>query len=143
MKPVIDEKLIWYVYYKDEPVAMWISIPDINSLFKKFNGRFGLLQKLRFIWMLRRREINKFVGIVFGVVPEHQGKGVDSYMILEGATVIRKLKHYTDFEMQWIGDFNPKMISIAENLGTKKTRILKTYRYLFDRTKEFNRHPIL
>ena len=143
MKPVIDEKVIWYVYYKNEPVAMWVNLPDINQLFAKFNGRFGLLEKLRFVWMLRRRRINKFIGLVFGIAPEHQGKGVDSFMIIEGANLIQKEKLYEDFEMQWIGDFNPKMVSIAENLGTYKSRVLKTYRYLFDRNAEFVRHPIL
>jgi hypothetical protein len=43
MKPVIDEKVIWYVYYKNEPVATWVNLPDINQLFRKFNVRFGLL----------------------------------------------------------------------------------------------------
>jgi hypothetical protein len=143
MKPVIDEKIIWYVYYKNDPVAMWVNLPDINQLFKKFNGHFTLIDKLRFILMLKARKINKFIGLVFGIVPEHQGKGIDSYMILEGATLIRNEKLYDDFEMQWIGDFNPKMVSIAENLGTYKSRTLITYRYLFDRRKEFKRHPFL
>jgi len=143
MKPIIDEKIIWYVYYKNEPVAMWVNLPDINQLFRRFNGKLGLLQKLWFLWMLKRRTTNKMVGVVFGVVPEHQGKGVDAYMIIEGATPIQMENLYENYEMQWIGDFNPKMVSIAENLGTKKTRILKTYRYLFDSTKEFRRHPML
>ncbi|MEO8085238.1 MAG: hypothetical protein ABI763_00370 [Bacteroidota bacterium] len=143
MKPVIDEKVIWFVYYKNEPVAMWINLPDINQIFGKFNGRFGLIEKLRFVWMLRKRISDKFIGLVFGVVPEHQGKGVDSFMIVEGAKVIQTGKLYKDYEMQWIGDFNPKMVTIAENLGTQKSRILKTYRYLFDRTKPFERHRIL
>ncbi|MBK6396970.1 MAG: hypothetical protein IPF75_01555 [Bacteroidetes bacterium] len=143
MKPVIDEKLIWYVYYKNEPVGMWVNLPDINQIFKKFNGKFGLLQKLQFIIELKRRRIKKMYGLVFGLVPEHQGKGVDAYMILEGATMMRKENIYHDYEMQWIGDFNPKMVAIAENLGTYKSRILVTYRFLFDRNKEFTRHPFL
>lgn len=143
MKPVIDEKVIWYVYYKNEPVAMWVNLPDINQLFGMFNGRFGWKEKLRFLWMLKRRRTRKFIGLVFGVVPEHQGKGIDSFMIVEGARYIQKRKLYEDFEMQWIGDFNPKMITIAENLGTYKSRTLKTYRFLFDRTAEFKRHPML
>lgn len=143
MKPVIDEKLIWYVYYKNEPVGMWVNLPDINQIFKKFNGKFGLLQKLQFIIELKRRRIKKMYGLVFGLVPEHQGKGVDAYMILEGATMMRKENIYHDYEMQWIGDFNPKMVAIAENLGTYKSRVLITYRYLFDRNKEFLRHPII
>jgi len=33
---------------------------------------------------------------------------------------------------------------VAESFGeTFPTRTLATYRYLFDRTKEFKRHPIL
>ena len=143
MKPVIDEKIIWFVYYKNEPVAMWVNLPDINQIFRKFNGKMSLIEKIRFVWMLRQRKIRKFIGLVFGIVPEHQGKGVESYMIVEGATFIRNKKLYEDFEMQWIGDFNPKMVSVAENLGTQKSRILKTYRFLFDPKKEFKRHPIL
>lgn len=143
MKPVMDEKLIWFVYYKNEPVAMWVNLPDINQLFRKFNGRFGIIEKLRFILMMKTSTLNKFIGLVFGVIPEHQGKGVDSYMILEGATVIRNERKYEDYEMQWIGDFNPKMVSVAESLGTYKSRVLKTYRYLFDRNIPFERHRML
>jgi hypothetical protein len=143
MKPVMDEKVLWYVYYKDEPVAMWISLPDINQYFRKFNGRFGWLEKIRFYFMLKSGKTKKFVGIVFGVVPEHQAKGVDSFLIIEAANLIQKEHLYDDFEMQWIGDFNPKMIAICEDLGTWMNRTFITYRYLFDRTKEFKRHPIL
>jgi hypothetical protein len=143
MKPVIDEKIIWYVYYKDEPVAFWINLPDINQIFKHFNGKFGWIEKLRFLWMLKTRKTRRMIGLVFGVVPEHQGKGVDSFMIVEGANLIQKRILYDDFEMQWIGDFNPKMISVAESLGTWPTRTLITYRYLFDRNKPFTRHPII
>ncbi len=143
MKPVIDPKAIWFVYYEGQPVAMWINLPDINQLFRLFHGRFGWKEKLRFIWMLKTGKINKLIGLVFGIVPEHQGKGVDSFMIVEGATFLRKYSRYNDYEMQWIGDFNPKMVSVAESLGTVKSRVLVTYRYLFDRTKRFERHPFL
>ena len=50
---------------------------------------------------------------------------------------------YDAYEMQWIGEFNPKMINVAESLGTYRSRKLITYRYLFDRTKQFKPHPIL
>jgi hypothetical protein len=81
--------------------------------------------------------------LVFGIVPEFQGKGVDSYMIVEGAKTIQVKSHYEDYEMQWIGDFNPKMINVAESLDAYRSRLLITYRYLFDQSKEFRRHPVL
>jgi hypothetical protein len=139
----MDGDAVWYTYYKNEPVGMWINLPDINQYFKKFNGKLGLIEKLRLLLMLKRRETRKLIGLVFGIVPEHQGKGVDALMIVEGQKHFVKNNLYDEFEMQWIGDFNPKMVSIAENLGTKRSRVLVTYRYLFDRNKEFKRHPIL
>ncbi|MBS1946916.1 MAG: hypothetical protein JST47_04040 [Bacteroidetes bacterium] len=143
MKPVIDESVSWFVYYKNEPVAIWVNLPDLNQWFKYLNGRFGIWQKLKFLWIRKTKKCNKFVGLVFGVVPQWQGKGVDSYMIIEGAKIIQKELKYEKYEMQWIGEFNPKMINVAESLGTHRSRLLATYRYLFDRTKEFRKHPIL
>jgi hypothetical protein len=143
MKPVMDEKISWFVYYKGEPVATWINLPDINQWFKYLNGKFSLWHKLKFLWYKKTKPCKKFVGLVFGVVPEWQGFGVDSYMIIEGANLIRKECPYDKYEMQWIGEFNPKMINVAEYLGTYRSRILTTYRYLFDRTREFKPHPIL
>lgn len=144
MKPVMDERIIWFVYHKEEPVAMFVNLPDLNQYFKHMNGQFGLLQKLYFLWLQKTRPSKKFSGLVFGVVPEFQGKGIDSFMIVEASKVIKDDTPYTDYEMQWIGDFNPKMINIAESMAeTTRSRILTTYRYLFDRSREFKRHPIL
>ncbi len=154
MKPVMDEKISWFAYYKGEPIAIWINLPDINQWFKEMHGQFDLLHKLKFLWLKSTVKTSKFVGLVFGVVPEFQGKGVDSYIIVEGATTIQNINLnngepaldkllYQEYEMQWIGEFNPKMVNVAEALGTYRSRILTTYRYLFDRTKEFKRHPVL
>ncbi|MEO9210650.1 MAG: hypothetical protein ABI208_06100 [Ginsengibacter sp.] len=144
MKAIMDEKLIWFIYYREvDPIAFWINLPEVNQIFKHFNGKFGLFEKLRFLWLKWRSKNTKFTGIVFGVVPEYQGRGIDSYMIMQGAECMKNHTHYTELELQWQGDFNPKMLNISKNIGAKKSRMLTTYRYLFDRTKEFKRHPIL
>ncbi len=143
MKPVMDEHLSWFVYHNDEPVAFWVNLPDLNQYFKHMNGKFGIAQKIRFLLLQKFGKCSRFIGIVFGIIPEFQGRGVDAYMIVEGAAVIQKQAKYEDYEMQWIGDFNPKMINIAESLGTYRSRNLATYRYLFDREKPFKRHPFL
>ncbi|MCF6404055.1 hypothetical protein L3C95_14265 [Chitinophaga filiformis] len=143
MSAAMDEKIVWFAYHNNEPVACWLNLPELNQFFKHMNGKFGLFQKLQFLYMKLMKKCKKFTGIVFGVVPEFQGKGVDAFMIVEGAKVIQHKLPYTQYELQWIGDFNPKMLNIAESLGTQPSRKLITYRYLFDRTKEFHRHPIL
>lgn len=143
MKPVLDEEIIWFVYHEDKPIACWVNLPDLNQFFKHLNGKFGLWQKLKFLYLKRFGKCDRVMGIVFGIVPDFQRKGVDAYMIVEGARAMLKRAKYKYYEMQWIGDFNPVMINLAESLGTYRSRNLCTYRYLFDRNKAFERHPFL
>lgn len=143
LKPVINEHISWFVYEKERPIAMWMNIPDLNQWFRYLNGKFSLWHKLKFLVLKKFIKNRKMVGLVFGVVPEWQRKGIDGYMIWEGTRHFRKTTSFEDYEMQWIGDFNPKMIKIAENLETTVTRKLATYRYLFDRSQPFERHKIL
>jgi hypothetical protein len=146
MKPIMDEKIVWYAYYENEPVAIFINLPDLNQWFKHLHGKFGLLQKIKFLWVKQFTKNKKFTGLVFGVIPEWQGKGVDGYIIGESAKNYLQTAAcpYEDYEMQWIGDFNPKMLNVASSLGdVQRSRNLCTYRYLFDRDKEFVRHPVL
>ena len=143
MKPIMDEKIIWYVYYKDKPIALFVNLPDLNQWFKHLNGKFDLFHKLKFLWVKKTKPCTKFNGIVFGIVPEFQGKGIDAFIAGEAYKTVINME-YSEYEMQWIGDFNPKMLNVALSLGdVHQTRQLITYRYLFDRTKEFVRHPML
>jgi hypothetical protein len=145
MKPVMDEKIIWFAYHHDKPIAIFINLPDLNQWFKHLDGKFDLLHKLKFLWVKKTKPCRKFTGLVFGVVPEFQGKGIDAFIIRESDKVIKTpVVPYTEYEMQWIGDFNPKMLNVGMTLGdVYESRRLTTYRYLFDRTREFKRHPIL
>ena len=54
----MDERVIWFAYYKEDPIAMFINIPDVNQYFKHFNGQLGLLQKIHLLWMKWRK--NKY-----------------------------------------------------------------------------------
>ena len=143
MKPVMDKNLIWFVYHNEKPIAFWVNLPELNQIFKHLNGKFGLFAKLKYLWLKKKGVCNKFTGIVFGVIPSYQGKGIDYYMIVKGAEVIQKQNQYNELELQWQGDFNPKILNVSKNLGASQSRLLTTYRYLFDRSKEFKRHPIL
>ncbi len=140
MKQIIDPKLIIFAYYKNEPIAFFIMIPDLYQIIRRFNGKFNILNKLRLLYLLKIKKVcTRAVGLIFGVVPEFQGKGVAEGMILYFEDEVSKGVNYTDLEMNWIGDFNPKMIKLVKQISgeIKKTHI--TYRYLFDRSKEFTR----
>lgn len=143
MKPVMDEKIAWFVYHNNQPVSVFINLPDLNQWFKYLDGQFNWWNKLKLFWLMKKKPSRKMVGLVFGVTPEYQGRGLDAYMIIEASIMLRQYS-YDQYEMQWIGDFNPKMINVAKRMGeTWPSRTLTTYRYNFDRTKEFKPHPVL
>jgi hypothetical protein len=144
MKPIIDEKLLWFGFYKNEPVIFFISLPEVNQIFKYLDGNLNWWGKIKFLWYKFRKVNRKAFGILFGIVPEHQGKGVDGAIIIHFRKLMQdEYKRYDEYEMNWIGDFNPQMIRIAEQIQTEVVKTHITYRYLFDRTKEFRRMPFI
>ncbi|GJM28514.1 MAG: hypothetical protein DHS20C17_11490 [Cyclobacteriaceae bacterium] len=144
LKPIIDEKIVWFGYYNQDPIAFFIMLPEVNQIFKYLNGKLDLLGKLKFVWHKWRKTCNKMFGLVFGIVPAHQGKGVEGSLIMAARQMVQDDYHrYEDFEMNWIGDFNPKMLRVADQVGGHIAKTHITYRKLFDETKEFKRHPFI
>lgn len=144
MKPVMDPKIMWYGFYGDDPIAFFIMLPEVNQIFKHLNGRLDLIGKLKFLYHQKRGTCRKMFGTVFGIVPEHQGKGVEGALIESVRRLVQgSYRKYDDFEMNWIGDFNHKMIHVAEQVGGYRSKIHTTYRLLFDPDKPFRRHPVI
>lgn len=145
MKPVIDPHIVLFVYHEGEPIAFYVNIPELNEIFCYVNGNLNWWGKLVFLYHKWRGTPHTLVGIIFGVVKEWQGRGVEGAMIKAMSDYIHGCKKppYTRTVLQWIGDFNPKMLKVADNLGGSRYRELKTFRYLFDRNKEFKRCPVV
>ncbi|MCF6170387.1 MAG: hypothetical protein L3J66_05340 [Bacteroidales bacterium] len=141
MKPIIDPRMMIFGYYQDRPISFYLMIPDLYEITKKFNGKFTLFHKLWLLFDLKVRKVSRrAVGLIFGVVPDFQSKGVADGMILRFEEEVAKAGfQYTDLEMNWIGDFNPTMIKLVEYIGGKVRKTYITYRYLFDRNKTFER----
>ena len=144
MRPIIDEHLLWFGFYKGDPVIFFLSLPEVNQVFKYLDGKLNLLGKLKFVWYKFRKVDRKAFGILFGIVPEHQGKGLDGAIIIHFRKLMQEdYKRYDEYEMNWIGDFNPQMIRVAEQINTEIWKTHATYRYLFDRSKPFKRMPFI
>ena len=146
MKPIIDPHIIFFAYFNDEPIGFFITVPDLNRLIGKFNGKFGLCQKLRLMWDLKvRKSCDRIFGIIFGITPEFHGKGVESAIMVKYYEFLELTKNpYKTMELAWIGDFNPVMNRMIETyVCATRHKVHTTYRYLFDRTKEFHRCPRL
>ena len=68
---------------------------------------------------------------------------MEGALVLATAQMVQKdYPRYDDLEMNWIGDFNPKMIRVVEQVGGDVVKTHITYRKLFDESKSFKRAPI-
>ncbi|MEN8120196.1 MAG: GNAT family N-acetyltransferase [Bacteroidota bacterium] len=140
-KPIIDKRLIWFAYHNDKPIAMIAMFPDVNQILKKMNGKLHFINKLKFAWLKWRKTMKRARVILIGVVPEFQKSGLEAGMITKLSHVFLS-GEYTELEISWVGDFNNKMRKMAESINSKHVKTHATYRFMFDRNKEFKRYPM-
>ena len=141
-KAIIDEEFIWIAYSKGEPIAIYLMYPDVNLILKHLNGRLHLPAMLKFLYLKRKKTMTRARGVLMGVIPAFQSRGIEAGIILNLVKVFKRKPHYTEIEFSWVGDFNPKMRKIFMSVGCKSVKHYITYRYLFDRNAEFKRYPI-
>lgn len=141
-RAIIDEEFIWLAYYEGQPIAIYFMLPDANQILRYLNGKMHLLNMLKFLWHKKRKRMTRARGMLMGVVPKFQGLGIESGFILNLEKALKRKPHYKELEFTWVGDFNPRMRKIFVSVGSVPAKRYKTYRYLFDRTKEFKRFPI-
>ena len=144
MKPILDEQLLWFAYdIDDNPVAFFIVIPDLNQIVKHLNGKLNVWGMIKFLLLKWRGALTRTCGVIFGVIPEHQGRGVESAIALRFRTAAREnpFYPYTTMDMNWVGDFNPKMMRFVSQLGATIDKTYITYRYLFNPNLPFSRCP--
>ncbi|HCC70367.1 MAG TPA: hypothetical protein DEQ09_04350 [Bacteroidales bacterium] len=111
-------------------------------ILKHLNGKLNLPAMAKFIYLKKKKTITRARGVLMGVIPPFQGRGVESGIILKVAEVIRRKPHYEEIEFSWVADFNPKMRKIFISVGAVPAKHYITYRYLFDRNAKFERYPI-
>lgn len=145
IKPIIDERLMWFAFEGERPIAFSIMLPDINTLLKKHQGKWGIWQKIQLMWDLKRRKATRIFGVIFGVVPDYQRMGMESALAvtLEQEGLKDQNLNYQSLEMNWIGDFNPKMMKVAEMVGGKIFKEHRTLRVIFDDSIDFEREKII
>jgi len=141
-KPIIDEEFIWIAYFEGKPIAIYLMFPDLNQILKHLKGKLDLLSIIKFMYLKKTNTMTRAKGLLMGVIPKYQGLGLESGFILKLDEIFRKKPHYHEIEFSWVADFNPKMRKVFISVGSVPAKKYITFRYLFDREKEFKRYPI-
>lgn len=91
IKPIIDEKILWFAYYKDKPIAFVVSLPDINPIIKKVNGKLNLISKLKFFWYKKMITAERLRMVIMGCKNRFQKKALNRHL-----SVVYNLKYYPE-----------------------------------------------
>lgn len=135
MKPIMDAKLIWFAYYRNEPIAFVLCLPDVNQILKDLKGRMHLLNKLLFLWIKRTRKVDRLRITVMGCKRKFQNHGIESALIHCLQEEVLPRNTIKEVELAWVGDFNSKMLALHHATGASKAKVHRTYQFSFDNTK--------
>jgi GNAT superfamily N-acetyltransferase len=126
---VFDSPWFMVAEIEGQTVAVAITIPDINQVLKKMQGR---LLPLGWWYYLRRRKLIDRARIGFlGVLPEYQHTGVAAALYLEhfdmaGVTRIKR------GEPGWILETNTSMNRGLEAMGARIVKTCRVYERVWD-----------
>ncbi len=119
---VMDEDLVFFIYYDQQPVGAALILPDINPLLKRLNGRVGLLGLLKVL--LYRKEIKGLRGLTLGFKKSHQRLGLP-LVAFDHLNRVARQKGYEFIELGWNLEDNDDINNFEIQAGGK---IHKRYR---------------
>ncbi len=131
MKPLMDEKLIWFAYVNGEPASFVVILPDANQMIKTLNGKLNLIGKLKFLYH-KWKGVSRMRAIVMGTKQKYQKHGLESALFIKLKEYVLPLNQYDELELSWVGDFNDKMIALHQSMGATFGKKHLTMRYIFD-----------
>jgi hypothetical protein len=138
-RPVLVDEFIWCAYKDDRPVGVVVAFPDLNQARAHFRGRLNFWQGLKFLWLKNGKTITRNRVLMAGVIPEFQNSGVIAALFLQFALATKSKSWYTEFELSWVGDYNPRMRKVYEQIGAVPMKKHITYRYMLNPSVPFAR----
>jgi hypothetical protein len=122
LRPICEPELVLFAEVNGEPVGVSITLPDMNQVLKKLNGKLGPIGLLKFLYY--KKKITGARAIVFGIKKEYRLTGISSVLYYE--TVKRGARlGYTWCEMSWNLEDNDLINRFDEAAGGK---LYKKYR---------------
>ena len=123
LKMVIDEDWAYIAEKDGEAIGAALTLPDINQVLAKMNGRllpFGWLH-----YLLGRRKIDRLRVLALGVKHAYHHTGVAAGLYLKHLETAQKPGAIQGGEMGWILETNEPMNRAMEGMGGK---VVKRYR---------------
>lgn len=131
LRPLVKEELIKIAEYDGEPVAFMMTLPDLNQIVKRIDGRLFPFGWARLLWWLRKPSNAGMRVPLMGVLKRLQSSRLASqlaFMLVEYTRRVAVAEYNTDrSEIGWVLDDNQGMIAIAEAIDSTVNREYRIY----------------
>ena len=111
-----------------EPIGFALSLPDINTLLKGLNGYLLPFGWLKLLFGLKKIRQYRMWGL--GVVPEYQGKAIDTLLYKATYEALKHLK--IRMEINYVLEDNHRMNNALLKLGVEPIRRYRVYEMAID-----------
>ena len=128
LRPIIQEHNAVLCYYKGEPAAFGLVLPNIYRAIRDFDGKLLPFNWAKFLWRLKVKGIDQSRMPLMGVRKKLQGKPVGAafaYKIIDMVNSANIDHGVTESELSWILENNEGMLNMLLEMGST---IYKTYR---------------
>jgi GNAT superfamily N-acetyltransferase len=124
LKPILDPNWAMIAERDGEVVGAALTLPDVNQVLRKMNGRLLPLGWLRFL--AGRRKVDRVRVFALGVKPSYQHLGVAAALYVEHVEVAGRVRQKWG-EMGWILETNEPMNRAMEGMGGEVCKRYRVY----------------
>jgi len=123
---IIDPELAFFLFFKEEPVGVFLALPDINPLLKRFNGKLGISALIK--KYLHWSEINGLRVLMLGVKEHYRQLGVPLVAFDHIMRVLGDHEKYQHLEAGWTLEDNHAINRFFMEGGKEPYKRYRIYR---------------
>lgn len=124
---IIDWDFCFFIYSGDKPIGLAMTLPDVNPLLTRLNGRLGITGIFKAL--LGQRQIKGLRLVLFGIKKEYRRLGLPLILLDPIRSQLRKSKRYQYLDMGWTletnGAVNQYIIELGPIYSTRHRIFLK------------------
>jgi hypothetical protein len=131
MRPILNEKMVWFVDVDGEPAGFGVCLPNLNEAIAGLDGRLLPFGWAKLLWRLKVRGVKSARVPLMGVRRKYATGFVGAvlpFLIIDAMRNEARKLGYQRAELSWILEDNIPMRRINEALGGVAYKTYRVYR---------------
>lgn len=128
LKPILDERLVWFVDINGEPAGFGVCLPNLNEALQGLDGKLLPLGWAKLLWRLKVSGVKTCRVPLMGVKRKFANTFTGAlmpFLIIDAMRTEALKMGYEKVELSWVLEDNLPMRHLCENFGAVA---YKTYR---------------